>query len=116
MERDIVTGHHKEHGTTTQLLKTNATAEKHGTDTHPLNTNGQDGTLLDRSKGVIDGWEAYSMAILRASIFWTECVETFQGVDAMLADDVPDPDRIDLLLGFACRSGSGTSKSIYRSN
>jgi hypothetical protein len=37
---------------------------------------------------------------------WTEFVEPFHGVDAML-NDVPDPDRIDLLLGFACRSRAG---------
>jgi hypothetical protein len=32
--------------------------------------------------------------------FWTEFVEPFHGVDAMLTN-VSDPDRIDLLLGFA---------------
>jgi hypothetical protein len=43
----------EKHGTTTQLLKTNATSEKHGTDTHPLKTNDQDGTLLHRSKALV---------------------------------------------------------------
>jgi hypothetical protein len=38
--------------------------------------------------------------------FWTELVKPFHGMDAMLTD-MSDPNRIDILLGFACRAWAG---------